>query len=104
MATSAIAKQVLLRENLFTSRCYRRGSSLDFKELASRGAKKFYSTPKVAASAVQALGPAVAASQARRARVHTTFCSRVAGATDDCKLDNRLSWAFKNRDMRDLSG
>jgi len=50
MATSAIAKQVLLRENLFTSRCYRRGSSLDFKELASRAGKKFYSTPKVAAS------------------------------------------------------
>jgi hypothetical protein len=51
MATSAIAKQVLLRENLFTSHCYRRGSSLDFKELASRAVKKFYSTPKVAASA-----------------------------------------------------
>jgi hypothetical protein len=53
----------LLRENLFTSRCYRRGSSLDFKELASRAVKKFYSTPKVAASAAQALRPPVAAFQ-----------------------------------------
>jgi len=54
MATSAIAKQALVCENLFTSRRYRRGSSLDFKELASRVVKKFYSTPKVAASAAQA--------------------------------------------------
>ena len=102
MATSAIAKQALVCENLFTSRRYRRGSSLDFKELASRAAKKFYSTPKVAVSAAQALGPAVAASQAYGARVHTTFCSRIAAATDDCKIDNRLSRPFENRDSRCL--
>jgi FkbM family methyltransferase len=44
----------------------------------------------------------MAAFQTRRARVHTTFCSWVAGATDDYKLDNRLSRAFKNRDVRDI--
>jgi len=57
-----MAKQALVRENLFTTRRYRRGSSLDFKELASRAAKKSYSTPKVAASAAQALCSPVAAS------------------------------------------
>jgi len=99
-----MAKQALVRENLFTSRRYRRGSSLDFKELASRAAKKSYSTPKVAAPAAQAFRPPVAASQTHRARVPTTVCPRIAGATDDCKIDNRLSRPFEDRDARGFSG